>query len=91
MEDDAGWQEVARYVHLNPVRVAALGLNKRRRAAGRAASWWPSGWRCYASGDGAPMAECAPYPLASARTSEIARIYRLLTTHRFKKTLFTGS
>ncbi len=27
-EDDAGWQEVARYVHLNPVRVGKLGLNK---------------------------------------------------------------
>ena len=35
IEDDAGWQEVARYVHLNPVRVAALGLNKRQRAASR--------------------------------------------------------
>ena len=27
IEDDAGWQEVARYVHLNPVRVGKLGLN----------------------------------------------------------------
>ena len=36
VEDDAGWQEVARYVHLNPVRVAALALDKRRRAASRA-------------------------------------------------------
>src|SRR5881397_269615 len=35
VEDDRGWQEVARYVHLNPVRVSALGLNKRQRAAGR--------------------------------------------------------
>jgi hypothetical protein len=35
VEDDAGWQEVARYVHLNPVRVSVLGLNKRQRAAGR--------------------------------------------------------
>jgi len=34
IEDDAGWQEVARYVHLNPVRVARLGLGKRERAAG---------------------------------------------------------
>src|SRR6516164_719826 len=33
VEDDAGWQEVARYVHLNPVRVAMLGLDKRRRSA----------------------------------------------------------
>jgi len=36
VEDDAGWQEVARYVHLNPVRVAHLGLNKSARAASRA-------------------------------------------------------
>ena len=36
VEDDAGWQEVARYVHLNPVRVAGLGLDKRRRAASKA-------------------------------------------------------
>ncbi len=36
VEDDAGWQEVARYVHLNPVRVGALELNKRQRAASRA-------------------------------------------------------
>ena len=35
IEDDAGWQEVARYVHLNPVRVAALGLGKRDRSAAR--------------------------------------------------------
>src|SRR5437667_6778181 len=35
VEDDAGWQEVARYVHLNPVRIAAVGLDKRRRAAAR--------------------------------------------------------
>jgi REP element-mobilizing transposase RayT len=35
VEDDAAWQEVARYVHLNPVRVTALGLNKRQRAGGR--------------------------------------------------------
>jgi putative transposase len=35
VEDDAGWQEVARYVHLNPVRVAGWGLDKRQRAAGR--------------------------------------------------------
>jgi putative transposase len=27
VEDDAGWQKVARYVHLNPVRVAGLQLN----------------------------------------------------------------
>ncbi len=36
VEDDAGWQEVARYVHLNPVRVAGLQLGKRQRAASRA-------------------------------------------------------
>ncbi len=35
VEEDAGWQEVGRYVHLNPVRVAALGLDKRKQAAGR--------------------------------------------------------
>ena len=35
VEDDAGWQELARYVHLNPVRIAAVGLDKRRRAAAR--------------------------------------------------------
>src|SRR5436309_3593862 len=36
VEDDAGWQELARYVHLNPVRVLGLGLGKRQRAASRA-------------------------------------------------------
>ncbi len=36
VEDDAGWQEVARYVHLNPVRVAMLKLGKRDRSASRA-------------------------------------------------------
>ncbi len=36
VEKDADWQEVARYVHLNPVRVAALELDKGRRAALRA-------------------------------------------------------
>ena len=36
MQDDAGWQEVARYIHLNPVRVARLGLDKSARAASRA-------------------------------------------------------
>lgn len=35
VEDDAGWQEVARYVHLNPVRLSGLGLGKRHRAASR--------------------------------------------------------
>jgi len=35
MEDDAGFQEVGRYLHLNPVRVAALGLSQRQRAADR--------------------------------------------------------
>lgn len=38
--DDGDWQEVARYVHLNPVRVARLGLSKpdqqrQRTAAAR--------------------------------------------------------
>jgi hypothetical protein len=36
VEDDAGWQELARYVHLNPVRLARLGLGKPARAASRA-------------------------------------------------------
>ena len=35
MEDVAGWQEVGRYVHLNPVRVGRLGLDKTQRAADR--------------------------------------------------------
>ncbi len=35
VEDDAGWQEVARYVHLNPVRVGGLGLGKGQRAESR--------------------------------------------------------
>src|SRR5258708_38313654 len=35
VEDDAGWQEVARYAHLNPVRIAGLGLNRRQRAASK--------------------------------------------------------
>jgi len=36
VEDDAGWQEVARYVHLNPVRVGRLGLDKGARATAHA-------------------------------------------------------
>ncbi|HEV2393061.1 MAG TPA: transposase, partial [Verrucomicrobiae bacterium] len=36
VQDDAGWQEVAQYVHLNPVRVGGLGLNKSQRAGARA-------------------------------------------------------
>jgi len=36
VQDDAGWQEVARYVHLNPVRVLMLELGKRQQAAARA-------------------------------------------------------
>jgi len=36
VEDEAGWQELGRYVHLNPVRIAGLGLNKRQRAASKA-------------------------------------------------------
>ena len=35
VEEEAGWQELARYVHLNPVRVAGLGLGKSARAASR--------------------------------------------------------
>jgi putative transposase len=35
VEDDAGWQVVARYVHLNPVRVARLGLDKQQQAGSR--------------------------------------------------------
>lgn len=33
IEDDAWFQEVGRYIHLNPVRVKRLGLDKDRRAA----------------------------------------------------------
>ena len=36
VQDDAGWQEVARYVHLNPIRVARFGLDKSARAASHA-------------------------------------------------------
>ena len=36
VQDDAGWQQVARYVHLNPVRVARLKLDKSARAASHA-------------------------------------------------------
>jgi len=36
IEDDAGWQEVGRYVHLNPARVARLGQSKADRAAAKA-------------------------------------------------------
>src|SRR5438105_329404 len=43
VEDDAGWQEVARYIHLNPVRIAGLGLDKRQRAASRAGTIGPPG------------------------------------------------
>ena len=32
VENDAGWQEVARYVHLNPIRIASLNLDKRQRS-----------------------------------------------------------
>ena len=35
VETDADWQEVARYLHLNPVRIGGLGLNKRQQAASR--------------------------------------------------------
>jgi len=35
IEEDAGWQEVGRYIHLNPVRLSGLGLNKRQQAASR--------------------------------------------------------
>ncbi len=36
VEDDHGWQEVARYVHLNPVRLGRLGLGKPQQKASRA-------------------------------------------------------
>jgi len=36
VEDDHGWQEVARYVHLNPVRLGRLGLGKPQQQASRA-------------------------------------------------------
>ena len=36
IEDDAGFQEVGRYIHLNPVRVGRLGLGKTERAAAKA-------------------------------------------------------
>jgi putative transposase len=35
IEDDRNFQEVGRYLHLNPVRVARLNLDKRARAAAR--------------------------------------------------------
>ena len=35
VEEEAGWQEVARYVHLNPVRLGRLGLSKPQQAASR--------------------------------------------------------
>ena len=35
IEEDAGWQEVARYIHLNPVRLGGLGLGKRQQRASR--------------------------------------------------------
>ena len=35
IEDNAGWQEVARYLHLNPVRLAGFGLDKTQQAASR--------------------------------------------------------
>jgi putative transposase len=36
VQDDVGWQELARYVHLNPIRVARLGLGKSARATSHA-------------------------------------------------------
>jgi len=36
VQDDHGWQEVARYVHLNPVRLGRFGLGKLQRKASRA-------------------------------------------------------
>jgi hypothetical protein len=36
VEDDHGWQDVARYVHLNPVRLGRLGLGKSQQKASRA-------------------------------------------------------
>jgi REP element-mobilizing transposase RayT len=50
VEDDAGWQEVARYVHPNPVELPALDWTNRlerlhvlARLTLRPASWLPSG------------------------------------------------
>ena len=53
IQDERGVCEVARYVHLNPVRIEGLGLGKAEqrgpgcwgaRIPGR--PWWRSGWRC---------------------------------------------
>jgi putative transposase len=33
VQEDAGWQAVARYVHLNSIRIARLGLDKSSQAA----------------------------------------------------------
>jgi REP element-mobilizing transposase RayT len=38
IEEHAGWQEVARYVHLNPVRIAAMKLDKHSRSLARVGS-----------------------------------------------------
>jgi putative transposase len=43
IEDDAGWQEVGRYVHLNPVRVKGLALGKEERSARRVGAGAPPG------------------------------------------------
>jgi len=38
IEDDAGFREVARYIHLNPVRVGRFGLSKSEQARQRTAA-----------------------------------------------------
>jgi putative transposase len=35
VENLGGWQQIARYVHLNPVRITIMGLGKQHRAAAR--------------------------------------------------------
>jgi hypothetical protein len=68
-EGVAGWQEVARYVHLNPVRLAALELDKRQRAvsqAGVAAKPWSEliAERLRLLRQEAPHFQSRPLPLA---------------------------
>lgn len=60
IEDEAGIQEVARYLHLNPVRVKALELSKRSRAVSKVSACprhlqqklSPSVWPCCGGGGG---------------------------------------
>jgi hypothetical protein len=59
VEDDAGWQELARYVHLNPLRLARLGVGKPAHAASRAgvapAACARAGGRAAAGANGVPL------------------------------------